>query len=83
MEKVITMFEVGDRIEVKHGKFKGCVGTIIDIDYYSLPPITIRPDDIRKFQGVFFYECDLKKIEKTLDKHSEIRYNKGTKTERN
>lgn len=65
MERVITMLKIGDRIEVKHGKFQGCVGTIVDIDYNSLPPITIRPDDIRKFQGVFFYECDLKKIDKT------------------
>ena len=65
MEKVITMFKIGDRIKVKHGKFQGCVGTIVDIDPCSLPPITIKPDDIRKFQGVFFYECDLKKIDKT------------------
>ena len=59
------MFKVGDRIEVKHGKFQGCVGTIVDIDYRYLPPIIIRPDDIYKFQGVFFYECDLKKIDRT------------------
>ena len=65
MERVIIMFKVGDRIEVKHGKFQGCVGTIIDIDHCSLPPITIKPDNIRKFQGVFFYECDLKKINET------------------
>lgn len=56
------MLAVGDRVEVKYGKFQGCIGTVVDIDYNSIPPITIRPDDRKQYPGVFFYECNLTKI---------------------
>ena len=57
------MVKVGDRVKVKYGKFEGCVGTIRSIDYDYLPPVVIMPDDIKKYQGVYFYEDDLEKIE--------------------
>lgn len=57
------MLKVGDRVKVKHGKFEGCVGTIRIIDRNYLPPVVIMPDDIKKYQGVYFYEEDLEKIE--------------------
>ena len=59
------MLKVGDRVKVKHGKFEGCVGTIRIIDHNYLPPIVIMPDDIKKYQGVYFYEENLEKIEKS------------------
>jgi hypothetical protein len=62
------MLKVGDRVRIRHGKFKGCVGTIRIIDHHYLPPVVIMPDDIRKCQGVYFYEENLEKIEKPLDK---------------
>ena len=57
------MLKVGDRVKVKYGKFEGCVGTIRSIDYDCLPPVVIMPDDIKKYQGVYFYEDELEKIE--------------------
>lgn len=60
------MLQVGDKVQVIHGKFKGCVGEIVSINYDCIPPITIRPDDRNKYQGVYFYPCDLKKFEKHL-----------------
>ena len=56
------MFQVGDKVEVIHGKFEGCVGEIVSINYDYFPPITIQPDDRNKYQGIYFYPCDLKKI---------------------
>jgi hypothetical protein len=41
------------------------VGTIRIIDYNYLPPIVIMPDDIKKYQCVYFYEESLEKIEET------------------
>lgn len=60
------MLKVGDRVKVKYGKFEGCVGTIRIIDYNYLPPVVIMPDDIEKYQGVYFYEDNLEKIEENL-----------------
>lgn len=62
------MFQVGDRVQVIHGKFEGCIGEIVSINNDYFPPITIRPDDRNKYQGVYFYPCDLKKYKKALDK---------------
>lgn len=59
------MLKVGDRVRVKRGKFEGCVGTVRIIDHAYLPPVVIMPDDIKKYQGVYFYEENLEKIEKT------------------
>ena len=56
------MLKVGDRVRVKHGKFEGCVGTVRIIDHAYLPPVVIMPDDITKYQGVYFYEENLEKI---------------------
>ena len=56
------MLAIGDRVKVKYGPFKDSIGTIVNIDYGSLPPITIWPDDRKRYPGVFFYECNLEKI---------------------
>lgn len=57
------MLKVGDKVKIKHGKFKGCVGTIHVIDHNYIPPIVIILDEFKKYQGVYFYEEDLIKIE--------------------
>ena len=75
------MLKVGDRVKVKYGKFEGCVGTIRIIDYNYLPPVVIMPDDIKKYQGVYFYEENLEKIEKPIDKQPKVWYNTSTEKE--
>ena len=56
------MFQVGDRVQVIHGNCEGWVGEIVFINEGYVPPITFRPDVRDKYQGVYFYPCDLKKI---------------------
>ena len=57
------MLKANDRVKVKYGKFKGCGGTVVKIDHDFIPPVVIRPDDLQTYQGVFFYEDALEKIQ--------------------
>ena len=60
------MFNVGDKVRVKNGKFKDYTGVITDIDLEYFPPITVEIKNSKEqFLRAFFYENNL---EKTIDK---------------
>lgn len=60
------MFNVGDKVRVKNGKFKDYTGVITDIDLGYIPPITAEIKNSKEqFLRAFFYENNL---EKTIDK---------------
>jgi hypothetical protein len=57
------MFNIGDKVRVKNGKFKDYTGVIIDINFEYFPPITVEIKNSKEqFLRAFFYENNLEKL---------------------
>lgn len=58
------MLKVNDKVKVKYGAYEGLEGTVISIHKGYIPPVVVGLNGITSTTYRFFYEEDLKVLDK-------------------